>query len=54
MNSKKWKRFEELVKKVQAEMAPNAFVKLNDRIIGKETGISRQIDISVQSIGWEL
>lgn len=52
MNTKKWKRFEELVKKVQEELAPDAIVKLDDRIIGKETGVSRQIDISVrQSIG---
>jgi len=52
MNSKKWKRFEELVKKVQEELATSAVVKLDARIIGKDTGISRQIDISVrQSIG---
>jgi hypothetical protein len=50
MESKKWKRFEELVKKVQEEMAPNAVVKLDDRIIGKETGVSRQIDISVRQL----
>ena len=50
MESKKWKRFEELVKKVQEEMAPNAIVKLDDRIIGKETGIGRQIDISVRQL----
>lgn len=48
----KWKRFEELIKKVQEELAPDAIVKLDDKIIGKETGVIRQIDISVrQSIG---
>ncbi|MFA5805818.1 MAG: restriction endonuclease [Melioribacteraceae bacterium] len=52
MTSVKWKRFEELVKKVQEELAPDAVVKLDDKIIGQETGTIRQIDISVrQSIG---
>ena len=52
MASTKWKRFEELVKRVQEELAPDAIVKRDDKIIGSDTGIARQIDISVkQSIG---
>ena len=52
MASTKWKRFEELVKRVQEELAPDAIVKLDDKIIGSDTGIARQIDISVKrSIG---
>ncbi len=52
MNNVKWKKFEELVKKVQKKLAPNAIVKLDDKIIGKITGVKRQIDISVrQKVG---
>jgi hypothetical protein len=46
----KWKRFEELVKKVQIDLAPDAVVKINDKIIGIETGTIRQIDISVRQL----
>jgi len=48
----KWKRFETLVAKLQQEFSPNANVTLNDKIMGRRSGIERQIDISVrQTIG---
>jgi len=48
----KWKRFEELVKKVQEDLAPGALVTLDEKIEGKITGVKRQIDISIrQKIG---
>lgn len=52
MNKKKWKKFEGLVAKVQAELAPNASIKTNEKIIGKNSGIKREVDISIrQNIG---
>lgn len=48
----KWKRFENVVKSVQEELAPNAKVNLDDRVKGKITGVFRQVDITVnQKIG---
>jgi hypothetical protein len=38
---KKWKMFEELVAKVQADLAADAIVKLNQKILGK---ISKEKD----------
>jgi hypothetical protein len=47
-----WKRFEELVASIQQELAPDAKVTLNDKIIGKRTGVARQIDVSIRkSVG---
>lgn len=48
----KWKQFEALVAKIQQAFSPDANVKLNDMIIGRRSGIPRQIDISIRkSIG---
>ena len=44
----KWKRFEQLVAKVQTAFSPDAQVTLDDKIVGKKSGIERQIDISVR------
>lgn len=44
----KWKRFEQLVAKVQKAFSPDAQVTLDDKITGKQSGIERQIDISVK------
>ncbi|MBM3180122.1 MAG: restriction endonuclease [Chloroflexi bacterium] len=44
----KWKKFEQLVHKVQSALAPDSEVILDDRIIGSITGVERQIDISVK------
>ena len=43
----KWKKFEELVAKVQREVSPEAIVTLNDKIRGKITRTVRQVDISI-------
>jgi hypothetical protein len=48
MEQPKWKRFEELVANIQQELAGDAKVTLNDKIIGKRTGTPRQIDISIR------
>lgn len=48
----KWKRFEQLVHKIQSALAPDSEVILDDRITGSITGVERQIDIAVKkSIG---
>lgn len=52
MNNKKWKKFEKLVLEIQKVLSPTAVVKHDDKIIGKQSGTKRQIDISIkQSIG---
>jgi hypothetical protein len=49
---KKWKKFEKLVSKIQQDLAPNAKVIYNEKVLGKITKKERQIDISVrQNIG---
>lgn len=48
----KWKKFEELVKKVQEDLAPDAVVTIDEKIDGIISGVKRQIDISIrQKIG---
>ena len=44
-----WEEYEELIYKIYKELEPHANVKVNDFILGFETGIKRQIDISVKS-----
>jgi hypothetical protein len=44
----KWQRFESLVGKLQQELAPDARVTLDDRIMGRRSQTLRQIDISVR------
>ena len=44
----KWRRFEKLVAKVQQELAPNAIVTHDDRIMGHESETLRQIDVTVK------
>jgi hypothetical protein len=52
MSLPKWKRFEELVGKVQRDFCDEAKVTLNDKVEGKITGTQRQIDISIrQKVG---
>ncbi len=48
MEQPKWKRFEELVATIQRDLAGDAKVALNDKIIGKRTAVPRQIDISIR------
>lgn len=52
MSEPKWRRFEKLAYEIQKELAPNAEVKFDDKILGVDSGVSRQIDISIrQNIG---
>lgn len=49
MSDPKWKQFELLVARIQADLAgANALVTPNDKIMGK-TGIYRQIDVSIRA-----
>lgn len=45
----KWKQFEELVAQIYRELTPGAQVIHNDKIQGVESGILRQIDVSIRS-----
>jgi len=45
----KWKRFEELIAKIQNDLAGDAVVRHNDRIMGARSGVLRQIDVSIRS-----
>lgn len=48
----KWKKFEELVTKIQKDLSPNAIVTPNDKIKGHITGRMRQVDVSIrQQVG---
>src|SRR6266478_6185320 len=52
MEQPKWKKFEELVARIQKELAGDAVVIPNDKITGKRTGIPRQVDVSIRkSVG---
>ena len=44
----KWKRFESLVASIQQGFTPDAIVTLDDKIMGRRSGVLRQIDISVR------
>jgi hypothetical protein len=44
----KWRKFEELVHKIQSDLASDAQVRLDDRIEGALTGTMRQVDISIR------
>lgn len=52
MNEPKWKRFEKLAAKIQADLAPTATVSHNEKLFGRKSETERQIDITVrQSVG---
>ncbi|MFT3705767.1 MAG: restriction endonuclease [Agriterribacter sp.] len=44
-----WKHYEYVVGKIYGELAPYADVRVNDKILGRDSGIERQIDVSVRS-----
>lgn len=44
-----WKDYETLIHKIYTELEPNADVKKNDFIYGKNTNTKRQIDISIRT-----
>ncbi len=48
MSQIKWKKFEKLAYEIQKNLAGDADVKLNDSIKGADSGVSRQIDISIR------
>lgn len=45
---KRWKSFEDLVAEIQRELAPNADVCTNQRILGRKSRVLRQIDVLVR------
>lgn len=48
----KWKRFENLVAKIQRELAPGAKITQNERIMGRRSKRRREIDIVIrQQVG---
>jgi len=44
----KWKKFEELTAQIYAELSPAASVVHNDKIQGIDSGVVRQIDVSIR------
>lgn len=49
---KKWQRFEALVAQIQRTLAPQAKITQHEKILGKRSKVSREIDIAVrQNIG---
>jgi hypothetical protein len=47
-SSPQWKRFENLAADIQRQLAPEARVATNIKLLGKRTGTERQIDILVE------
>ena len=48
MTTPKWKRFEDIAAKIQQDLSPKASVTQNDRIIGINSGVAREIDIAIR------
>lgn len=48
MTNPKWKRFEDIAAKIQHDLSPAAFVTQNDRIMGRNSGVAREIDIAIR------
>lgn len=45
----KWKRFEKLIHQIHTELAPQgAIVKQDDRIVGAESNVERQLDVTIR------
>lgn len=47
MTKQKWKKFEELAAKIQAELAPNSPILTNKKIMGKISRTKREVDILI-------
>jgi len=45
----KWKLFEQTVKQIYELLDKNAVIKLDDKILGKDSEVLRQIDVSIRS-----
>jgi len=49
MEDPKWKRFEKLIHDIHTQLAPQgAVVTLNDKIIGCESRVERQLDVTIR------
>lgn len=48
MSTPKWKRFEDIAAQIQHELSPAASVTQNDRILGRNSGVLREIDIAIR------
>jgi len=48
MTSPKWKRFEDIAAQIQHGLSPSASVIKNDRIMGRNSGVAREIDIAIR------
>jgi len=49
MAEPKWKRFEKVIHDIHAQLAPEgASVTMDDKIVGSESGVERQIDVSIR------
>lgn len=46
---KKGSEFEKVAKKIYEELSPNSIVTLNDKIMGKDSGTEREIDVSIRT-----
>src|SRR4051812_963460 len=47
--SKKWREYEKMITRIYQELEPLAVVTHNDKIIGKDSKIERQIDVSIRT-----
>lgn len=48
MTNPKWKRFEDISAKIQNDLSPGTAVTQNDRIMGRNSGVLREIDIAIR------
>ena len=49
MAEPKWKRFEKLIHQIHTQLAPEgAVVRLDDKIIGCESNVERQLDVTIR------
>jgi hypothetical protein len=45
----KWREYEKMVERIYKELMPLATVTHNDKIMGKDSGVERQIDVSIKT-----
>lgn len=46
---REWKAFELLAQKIQQDLAPEATVTIDEKVVGKKTGVSHQCDLVLRS-----
>src|SRR5271157_1537226 len=49
MNEPKWKRFEKMIHQIHGQFAPDAVVTLDDKIVGCESKVERQLDVTIRA-----